>query len=250
MAVNKRMVSFVAFILTTVFLLVTYNHANLFPHMSYIRGSPKRRYIFLDLGANAADSLEVFLKHENAKFQYDFPRPDWATYDQAEIYLFEANPYFNTALVQAKERYDALGINVNIFPSTVVDVNDGTRTFFLDTVNTDNSFWGSSTHASHPDAIKSESKGTELSAINISRWMLMNTLPHDFVVVKMDIEGAEYEVIPHMAEMKTWTVVDYLLIEWHPSAVDNFTEADAKVKTAMEKLRSEGVNAPKYDSPA
>lgn len=43
----------------------------------------KPRYIFIDIGANSADTLEVFLKHENAKFEYDFPRPDWATYDQA-----------------------------------------------------------------------------------------------------------------------------------------------------------------------
>jgi hypothetical protein len=43
----------------------------------------KPRYIFVDLGANSADSLEAFLQHDNAKFQYEYPRPEWATYDQA-----------------------------------------------------------------------------------------------------------------------------------------------------------------------
>jgi len=215
----------------------------------------KPRYIFVDLGANSADSLAVFLKQENAKFQFDFPRPDWATYDQAEIYLFEANPHFNTVLVQAREHNDALGIKVNIFPSTVVDVRDGTRTFFLDTVNEANDFWGSSIYATHPDAVRSKSNGTELSAINISRWLLMNTLPQDFVVVKMDIEGAEYEVVPHMAEMSVWTVIDHLLIEWHPAAQSSATakEADlmdARAKAAIEKLKAEGINVPEYNSPA
>lgn len=165
----------------------------------------------------------------------------------AEIYLFEANPYFNTALVQAKEHYDALGIKVNIFPSTVVDVKDGTRTFFLDTVNTANDFWGSSTYANHPDAIASKSNGTELSAINISRWLLMNTLPRDFVVVKMDIEGSEYEVITHMAEMSAWTVMDHLFVEWH-DGVNEDADLDARAKAAMKKLQDEGVNMPVYDS--
>ena len=43
----------------------------------------KPRFIFVDLGANRADTLEVFLKHEGAKFSFDFPRPDWATYEEA-----------------------------------------------------------------------------------------------------------------------------------------------------------------------
>jgi len=45
--------------------------------------SHKPRYIFVDLGANSADSLDVFLNREDAKFKFDFPRPDWATHDQA-----------------------------------------------------------------------------------------------------------------------------------------------------------------------
>ena len=86
MAVNKTIVSLVAFILSTVFLLTTYHPSNPFPNW----GGHKPRYIFVDLGANSADSLEVFLKHENAKFEYDFPRPDWATHDQAGEYLDRA----------------------------------------------------------------------------------------------------------------------------------------------------------------
>jgi len=172
-----------------------------------------------------------------------------------DIYLFEANPFFNSALIQAKEENNALGISVNIFPSTVVDIRDSTRTFFLDTVNEANEFWGSSIYATHPDAIKSRANGTELSAINISRWLLMNTLPRDFVVVKMDIEGAEYQVLPHMAEMSAWLVIDYLLIEWHD--VQQFstpdepaTFLDARAKAAIAKLEAGGVQIPHYDSPA
>lgn len=164
-----------------------------------------------------------------------------------EVFLFEANPHFNTALVQAKEKYTAMGMKINIFPSTVVDVRDGTRTFYLDTVNAAHDYWESSIYASHPDAVKSKSNGTELSAINISRWLLMNTLPRDFVVVKMDIEGAEYEIIPHMADMSVWTVVNHLLVEWHRMGL---TEKEAVARVAEEKLKAEGVQMPPYDSGA
>jgi len=96
----------------------------------------------------------------------------------------------------------------------------------------------------------SKSNGTELSAINISRWLLMNTLPRDFVVVKMDIEGAEYEVIPHMAEMSAWTVVDYLFVEWHHEVPEDADFHHARAKAAEEKLKAEGVIMPSYDSAA
>ncbi|KAG0651315.1 Molybdate transporter [Hyphodiscus hymeniophilus] len=247
MAIPQNIVFGITFLVSAILLLGTYHRDNILSSLGSSRGDA--RYIFVDLGANRGDSLEVFLGSEDAKFKYDFPRPEWATYKQADIYLFEANPVFNTPLVLSKEKYAAQGINVNIFPSTVVDVRDGTRTFFLDTVNTAHDFWGSSIYADHPDAVASHSNGTELSAINISRWLLMNTLPRDFVVVKMDIEGAEYEVIPHMAEMSAWTVMDHLLVEWHalPESVPGSHEM---AKVAAEKLQIEGVNMPAYDSPA
>ncbi|EXU97251.1 methyltransferase FkbM domain protein [Metarhizium robertsii] len=212
------------------------------------RSSIRPRYIFVDLGANIGDSLDAFLRKEDAKFQYEFPRPDWARYEEADIYLFEGNPTFNPALVEAKQRHRSRGVNVNIFPSTVVDVRDGTRMFYLDTINDEHDYWGSSIYANHPDAVDSGSNGTELTAINISRWLLMNTLPHDFVVVKMDIEGSEYDVIPHMAEMRAWTVIDHLLVEWHSGLHDG--DAVRRAEMGMKKLVAEGVNMPEYDSPA
>jgi hypothetical protein len=74
----------------------------------------------------------------------------------------------------------------------------------------------------------------------------MNTLPRDFVVVKMDVEGAEYELVPHMAEMGMWTVVDHLLIEWHGIEVPE--DQVLLAKAAVEKLKAEGVNLPSYES--
>ncbi|KAG0000776.1 hypothetical protein BGZ65_004069, partial [Modicella reniformis] len=233
---------------TALFMLATYRVAGPRPLV-------KPRYIFVDLGANRADSLEAFLQVTGAKYHYFYPRPEWASHAQAEIYLFEANPVFNTHLVKAREFYANKGIQVNIFPSTVVDVKDGIRTFFLDTVNEAHDYWGSSIYANHPDAVASKSKGTDLTGINIARWLLQNTLPQDFVVVKMDIEGAEYEVIPHLAEMSTWTVIDHLLVEWHGAEVGGGTPEeiqfrDKRASAAKNKLIAEGVTMPAYDSSA
>ena len=76
----------------------------------------------------------------------------------------------------------------------------------------------------------------------------MNTLLQDFVVIKMDVEGAEYELIPHMVDMSIWTVVHYFFIEWHPPGVHNALVIQAKA--AEEKLKADGVNIPSNDSAA
>lgn len=50
------------------------------------------RYIFIDLGANKADTLKVFLGYSDAKFNFDFATPpDERSPHDAEIFLFEAN---------------------------------------------------------------------------------------------------------------------------------------------------------------
>ncbi|KZL87986.1 family methyltransferase, partial [Colletotrichum incanum] len=260
MAINKNIVFLCAVTLPAAFLLAATFHdinllsngvSKLYKGASAAVSAPdpsKPRYIFVDLGANRADSLEAFLQHEHAKFEYDFPSPSWATHDDADIYLFEANPHFNYDLIMAKERYIAEGKKIQIFPATVADVIDGTRTFYLDTINVGQDYWGSSTNPNHPDVVNSNSNGTELTAVNIARWLLMNTLPRDFVVVKMDIEGAEYDLVPHFVEMKAWTVIDYLLVEWH-TALPQESAIKAAVE-ASQKLMAEGVNMPEYNSGA
>ena len=68
--------------------------------------------------------------------------------------------------------------------------------FRRSSMNTGNDSWGSSIYATHLDAVKSKSNGTELTSINFSKWLLINTLLQDFVVIKMDVEGAEYDSCP------------------------------------------------------
>ncbi|GJJ73022.1 hypothetical protein EMPS_05380 [Entomortierella parvispora] len=247
MAPLRNVIFPAALILSALFLLLTLRHS------AMTRTEPKPRFVFVDLGANRADSMEAFLKISNSKFQFDYPRPAWAKHEDAEIFLFEANPVFNTDLVKAKDKYTARGIKVNIFPSTVVDVQDGIRTFFLDTVNKDHDFWGSSIYAEHWDAVASGLKGTNLTSINLAGWLLRNFLPRDYVVIKMDIEGAEYEVVPHLAEMGAGIVVDQLLVEWHPSIMVGDEEQqkirELKRQISTRKLMEEGVLMPAYDTP-
>lgn len=92
MSTNRNIAFFLILIITGGFLLAIFNHDNLLSNavstMNFgasgpLRDPNKPRYIFVDLGANRADSLEAFLQHEGAKFEYDFPAPTWAGHEDA-----------------------------------------------------------------------------------------------------------------------------------------------------------------------
>lgn len=136
----------------------------------------------------------------------------------------------------------------------MADIEDGIRTFFIDTVNKEQDFWRSSIYAEHRDAKASNAQGTRLTSVNLALWLLKNFTPRDFVVVKMDIEGAEYEVVPHLAQMKAGTVIDHLLVEWHHFDVSSSPEEQAlreeKAKVGASMLVNGGTIMPYYDSGA
>jgi FkbM family methyltransferase len=58
-------------------------------------------------------------------------------------------------------------------------------------------------------------------ALDISSWLLRNTLKSDHVVMKMDIEGAEYDVLEKMLVDGSVDLVAELRCEWH---IDRFPD--------------------------
>lgn len=51
--------------------------------------------------------------------------------------------------------------------------------------------------------------------LDFSEWLLQTVSLEDFVVIKLDIEGAEHEVIPHLIETGAIYLIDELFVECH-----------------------------------
>jgi len=54
----------------------------------------------------------------------------------------------------------------------------------------------------------------EVDCFDFSKW-LKQFKEDDYIIVKMDIEGSEYEVLSKMLEDGTDKLIDKLLVEWH-----------------------------------
>ena len=62
---------------------------------------------------------------------------------------------------------------------------------------------------------KSNGTTKRIPVLNFTRWLLNTVDADEYVVVKMDIEGAEYNVLPELLGSKARYLVDELWIEMH-----------------------------------
>ena len=60
-----------------------------------------------------------------------------------------------------------------------------------------------------------ESEDVNVETINFPQWLMDNFDKEDKIIVKMDIEGAEYDVIPQMIKDGSIHMIDTLYIEMH-----------------------------------
>jgi len=61
---------------------------------------------------------------------------------------------------------------------------------------------------------KEEDK-VKVTSIDLSSWLKKNITEDDYVLVKMDIEGAEFEVLQKCLDDETLDMIDEINIEWH-----------------------------------
>ena len=62
----------------------------------------------------------------------------------------------------------------------------------------------------HEDGIR-----VEVPALNFSDFLVRNFGREDTVIMRIDIEGAEYEVLKSLIVTGTARLLDYIDVEWH-----------------------------------
>jgi len=81
-----------------------------------------------------------------------------------------------------------------------------------------------------------------IEAIKFSRWLLwefkamVNWCPDDIIILKMDIEGAEYEVLNNLIDGHAIDYINELYIEWHWSKMGYPYEKHKKLKEKLKNL--------------
>jgi FkbM family methyltransferase len=171
-----------------------------------------RKFVFMDLGVGPGRLLQDFFGDQY--YFTEFMGRKILVEKYWDVYGFEANPYFNDTLDKLKDQLRGPRRKFQLFKSTAAWTYDGSVTFYLDTVNERNNFWGSSLKPAHPDVIASGNKSISVPSVDVAR-LLSAYAKDDFVVVAVDIEGGEYELLAHLIKMNVVRLIDYLVIDYH-----------------------------------
>ena len=145
-----------------------------------------------------------------------------------EAHIFEANPTFNSFLNRIGEMV-SVNHTLNFYTETAAWIQDGTIDFYLDTVNKDQNFWGSSLNENHPDAVRSGKKKITVNCRDIASIISRYSVA-DFVVVKMDIEGAEFDLLIDFIKKDVFKIIDYIAVEFHSGVTKYKTAQDVLIK--------------------
>jgi len=166
----------------------------------------------VDLGANDGCSIVKFEKmlHHNKITNY-------------RIYSFEPNPFFKDIL-QKKEKN-----NIKIFHKMAGTKNKLSQLYLSQHGND-----GSSIYSDKTTNGVSKELYVNVEEIDINEFIEL--LPNDEELwVKMDIEGAEYDIIPHLHNNNSLKKINKLYIEWHNEKIPSITNEKHKKTLEMVK---------------
>ena len=164
----------------------------------------KSMNIFIDIGARQGESTRAFLA-KNKDYQ---------------CHLFECD---NENLKELQG-----GDNMIINPAAAWII-DGEIVFYYGTSH------GGSINETKITGKVNPGKSYKVKAIDIARYIKTKFKQTDHIVVKMNCEGAEYDIIPHMIKHGLNEWVNQWYVCWHYHKLKNISEQKHKEVSSMIK---------------
>jgi cell division protein FtsL len=247
MVARHLKVVLLALLLVTVALVVlTMRHMpRAIEEASKTAGFSHCRQVYLDVGSNIG--VQVRKLFEPSRYPHAEVLPLFDQYfgvrrqsQQLCAIGVELNPSHTARLRALEEHYrHKCNYSVHFLTETAAANHNGTVDFWSDG-DLGNLEWGASTRL-----LSSSRPRQTVRALDLARFILDELLPFaSTLVMKLDVEGAEYELLPRLLATGALCAMDLVFIEQHPrelaasqAQADAFEHAKALVRDALTGCR-------------
>jgi len=156
------------------------------------------KYIYIDGGARIGESIEIILDKRDELLGCD-------------VYLFECNPNHIKTLNEIRENNKKYNF---IVKQEALWIENCQKEFFISIDK-----WGDLGCTLKPEKREMLDKKNPLivNCINFSNF-LKTLNEDDYIILKLDVEGAEYDILEHLISEGTINKINELYVEFH----DNF----------------------------
>lgn len=208
------------------------------------------KHIYLDMGTNVGMQIRKLYE------PHYFPRARSLPYfsstfgdgDRRDVCSlgFEPNSMHAPRLIELQTSYQKANFPSVIFTNTAVSTRDGEIVFYraphqnrhyhesgASTIS-----WAGTDKETNETAVAVDIDRFLHHVIHLWRASTSYNESTSLLVAKLDIEGGEYDVLPHMLAHGTLCQVDQMLVEWHerffPNATDKVLFAEKMILMATQ----------------
>jgi FkbM family methyltransferase len=154
------------------------------------------RKIFIDGGANKGQSTKSFIERYS-EFNFD---DTWSSEDW-EIYMIEPQTGCSELINETKSKYDKHNID---FLLNAIWIN-----------NDDIQISSNAKCTESASVVYKKWKNQSVKGLHLSEWIRTNFDKDDYIFLKLDIEGAEYDVIEDLYKTGTLSYINEIHGELH-----------------------------------
>lgn len=169
-----------------------------------------KRHIYIDCGANTGQVLRSYIEQN----------------PNLECHIFEPQPELEEPLIALIEQHKNTSIT---YYKKAVWTKDETLNFYLATEWEQNHKGGSTLLDNHTNNLSKVDyeHPVAVEAIDFEQWFRNQLQPseNDYIILKMDIEGAEYSVLSKLIESGSINFISELIVEFHHQMIDNISKA-------------------------
>jgi FkbM family methyltransferase len=155
------------------------------------------RKIFLDCGGHKGGQIKLFKRSTH-----------WE--EGFEIFSFEPMPKFAA-------RYQNKVVENETYFNKAVWIEDGTLDFYVGTAYGGK---GCTVHKNKTSGNIDKENPITVESMNFSKWLMETFDKDDYIILSMDIEGAEYQVLEKMFEDGSIDYINEAFVEWHQEKID------------------------------